>query len=461
MKHKKVQENLSKGHDKDTAKNWKNKAISRGKENNFLRKRIKELQASRASWKDKYFALKKAPKTSAFEGPKAARHQYSLVLVTLILELYKYGSMSLRSCRNSVACMFLAMGISCRIPSHSTIRNWLCKGGFHRLKTEESACGDYVIYLDESIVFGSEKILLILGVLSEKIPQNRALNHSDMEVLFVGANTEWKAEHIEAELIKIAQNKQILYAVSDEGSNLRKAYKSINSIHIADCTHVLANFLKHLYQKDATFESFCKLIGDLRKKWNLSKTNSQFMPPMMRGKMRFANIFPCVYWAETCLNNWENLSKDVQESLVFLQENKDFIGTLSEAGELFKMLCEVLKTQGFGAVQEARILEILEKKYTDAADKKLRTFIENCRQYIADLSQKKSELGRKHVLASSDIIESFFGKFKSKIKANNRTGLTESIFSIANFSQPFSENETKNALEKVKLKDIILTKKRA
>jgi hypothetical protein len=188
--------------------------------------------------------------------------------------------------------MFSAMGISCRVPSHNSIRSWLCKGGFHRLKTEESACGDYVIYVDESIVFGSEKILLILGVLSKKIPQNRALNHSDMEVLFVGANTEWKAEHIEAELAKIAQNKQILYAVSDEGRNLYKAYKSINCVHIADCTHILANFLKHLYQKDATFESFCKLIGDLRKKWNLSKINSQFMPPMCGGKCVLPIFFP-------------------------------------------------------------------------------------------------------------------------------------------------------------------------
>ncbi len=40
------------------------------------------------------------------------------------------------------------------------------------------------------------------------------------------------------------------------------------------------------------------------------------------------------------------------------------------------------------------------------------------------------------------------GKFKSNIKANKGTGLTESIFTIANFSQPFSENETKNAHEK-------------
>jgi hypothetical protein len=52
-----------------------------------------------------------------------------------------------------------------------------------------------------------------------------------------------------------------------------------------------------------------------------------------------------------------------------------------------------------------------------------------------------------------------FGKFKAKIGCNNRSGLTEFIFTIANFSQPFSTDEIKKTLEKVKLKDIKLVKK--
>jgi hypothetical protein len=314
--------------------------------------------------------------------------------------------------------MFVALGISSRIPSHNTIRNWLCKGGFHRLKTQESARGDYVIYVYESIVFGSEKILLILGVSSEKIPQNRALIHSDMEVLYVGANSEWKAEHIESELAKIAKTKQILYAVSDEGHNLRKAYKSLNYTHIEDCTHILANLIKRLYHKDETFEAFRKLIGDLRKKWNLSKENSQYMPPMMRGKMRFANIFPCVNWAKLCLEKWEILRKTVQENLVFLKENEAFIDTLIEVEHVFKMLCETLKNAGFGTAQKAAVLAELALISASAKDEKLLTFIENCKEYLDNLSQKSTLLGQAHLLASSDIIESFFGKFKTKIKAN-------------------------------------------
>ena len=146
--------------------------------------------------------------------------------------MQKYGGMSLRGCRHCVGTMLLILDLGCRIPSHNSIRNWLCKSGYHRVKIGQEQRGVYVIYVDESIVFGSEKVLLILGVRLENIPTDRAVIHADMEVLYVGFSREWKAEHIESELAKIAINKQILYVVSDEGTNLRKAYLSCKYVHI-------------------------------------------------------------------------------------------------------------------------------------------------------------------------------------------------------------------------------------
>jgi len=110
----------------------------------------------------------------------------------------------------------------------------------------------------------------------------------------------------------------------------------LNYKHIEDCAHILANHLKRIYNKDAEFESFRKLIGKLRRDWNLSKTKSQYMPPSMRGKMRFANIFPCVNWAKKRLADWDNLSKDVQNRLTFLKEHTAFIQSLIEVEIAFK-----------------------------------------------------------------------------------------------------------------------------
>lgn len=458
MKQIKITGNASEGQYKGSDKTWKSKAKLRSEENIRLRKRLKELKESRDAWKTKYQNLQEQGTQGVLiGGEKASKHQYSLMLIALLISFQRYGGMSLRGCRHCLGSLLVSLGLTSRLPSHNSIRNWVCKCGFYRLERSSETGGRYVLFVDESIVFGSEKMLLIIGVEEKNIVSNRSLIHEDMEVLYVGASEEWKGESIEEELRKISQTKHIKYIVSDEGNNLRKAYKSLNYTQIEDCTHILANYLKRLYGKDEDFELFRKLIGQLRKEWNLSKANSQYMPPTMRGKMRFANIFPCVKWAEKQLANWANLSTEVQNRLSFLKEKTVLIVSLIEVSHIFKSVCEKLKNEGFGAVQKQAILTELDS--LDVGEK-AKIFIENCTAYLENLTKKSEALEQAHLLCSSDIIESYFGKFKTKINPNNQSGLTEFIFSIANFSQPFSIQETKNALEKIKLKDLKLVKKK-
>jgi hypothetical protein len=278
-------------------------------------------------------------------------------------------------------------------------------------------------------------------------------SHDDISVLYVGANKEWKAEQIKAELEKIERDKKISYVVSDQGCNLRKAYKLLNISHIEDCTHIMANYLKRIYKNDADFEMFRKLIGKLRRDWNLSKTKSKYMPPTMRGKMRFANIFPCISWAKKMLDGWDDLSAEVQESLSFLKEKNDFINSLIEVELIFKLVCQKFKNKGFGKLQKQEILKELSGM---EVREKSSVFIKNCKSYLDNLTIKSELLKEDHLLCSSDIIESYFGKFKVKVNPNSRSGLTEFIFTVATFGKSFSKQEAKQAMESIKCKDLKL-----
>lgn len=459
MKQSKTTRKTSNGQYKYRANNWKKKAIFRREENEKLKKRIKELTYSRDSWKEKHKLEKNRTQScSILEGEKAERHHYSIALTSLVIELYKYGGMSLRSCRHCLSCMFICLGMHGQIPSHSSIRNWICKCGIYRVRMRPASSEGQVIFVDESITFGSEKILLILGVCESKIKTKKALTHEDMCVLYVCAGKEWKGERIKEEIEKIAQREKIKYVVSDQGTNLRKAYKLLNYNHIEDCTHVLANCLKSIYEKDEDFETFRKLIGKLRQSWNLSKQKSQYMPPTMRGKMRFANIFPCVSWARRMLRDWATLSEEVQLKLSFIKENPEFISSLFEVEEIFKFVCAKLKNEGFGLSQKQEILDMFSN---GTWGEKSSVFVENCKDYLTNLTQKKELLGEEHLLCSSDIIESYFGKFKAKVNPNNRSGLTEFIFTIATFGQAFSQEEVKNAMQNIKIKDFKLYNKKA
>ena len=136
-----------------------------------LRKRNSELTKSRDTWKNKYQSVRKLGlNKGVLEGDKAKHHQYALSVVMWVMYLQNYGKMSLRSCRHCIKSLYLVMGLRGRVPSHESIRIWLIKQGNNRVEASMNRTGSRVLYVDESIVIGGEKILLFLGIATTKIP---------------------------------------------------------------------------------------------------------------------------------------------------------------------------------------------------------------------------------------------------------------------------------------------------
>ena len=76
----------------------------------------------------------------------------------------------------------------------------------------------------------------------------------------------------------------------------------------------------------------------------------------------------------------------------------------------------------------------------------------HCKAYLEQLRVQLQKGRYEKVLCTSDIIESYFGKIKSKIKSSSRSGLTEFIFVLATFGQSFSIAETNLALQAITCK---------
>ena len=80
--------------------------------------------------------------------------------------------------------------------------------------------------------------------------------------------------------------------------------------------------------------------------------------------------------------------------------------------------------------------------------------MQNIKSYLDNLDQKRKSIDTDLLLCSSDIIERYSGKFKQKICQNSPHKMTEFIFTIANFSNQFSQEETQNALEFITVKEV-------
>ncbi len=139
----------------------------------------------------------------------------------------------------------------------------------------------------------------------------------------------------------------------------------------------------------------------------LSK-QAKFMPPSVRNKLRFANVFGLILWAKKHLDSWDNLPTEVQNEFSFLQENRVFLEEFYAIQSQSLALQKLLKTQGYSEENHKKVVELLgkneQKEYAKYAIFKQRTV-----EYLAVLEAKKpKEVAKIH--CSSDSIESAFGK---------------------------------------------------
>jgi len=438
---------VKKSQAKDIPKSWKIKAIERGQRLKSSKKRIKELTASRDHWRRKYFSLKNGQGDA---NSKAKRHQYALCWVQFCLRCHQYGGLGLRACRHCLSCMYLCLNIQGRVPSHVSIRNWIIKQGYYQVYDLAKPQGEWVIWVDESVVLGAESILLVLGMPLQEWHFERPLGVRDTHVLWVESRQGWTVQQIQSILQKVKDMVDVQYVVSDQGINLCKAYAQVGLTHIPDCSHVLANGMEKLYKNDPTFDSFIRWAAQLRARWAMSRQKVAFMPPAHRTKARFANVFPLVQWATDVLNRPQDAALvvplEVKNEWTFLEQHRIFIEELSWIDPLSSGIAKILKTQGYNKQSRDLIQQCISQVDLPNTDK-IQAFRDHLTAYLENLEQLCLHLEHKTLVCCSDVIESTFGKFKLKIHPRSPFGMTQFMLAFANFTQTLNLELLKIALE--------------
>jgi len=435
-------------------KKWKQKAVCRNTEIKYLKRKLSDTEKSRIHFRDMFYELKATlPKQTIgkeINTSSAPRHKYPLILVWLCTQWQSYGAMSFRSCRHCLCSVCLILQLEGSLPSHVSIRSWICKCANYRIEKEKNnaGIGKWVYIVDESLSIGNQKILLILGVDLEVQKFENAVTMQETRVLHVDVSNQWKAEQIQPIIEQIAKHHPLAYTLSDRGNNLVKSYTLAGVDFVPDCTHAIANALAHIYENEDTFKEFTALCGLLRKKWIMSKYVA-YAPPSQKSKVRFANIFPLVEWACKMIQlPQEKVPLELKENLDWLPNHKEWLLEFWQIREVSRELCQMWKTEGF--TKENRIkAELLFAKCQSIKAQKFATEMQTYIQLLVPYLEKYP-----NVLCCSDIIESTFGKFKQKIKANSANRMTEFILTIANFGSDFTQQEVKKALTEIKNKDL-------
>ena len=312
----------------------------------------------------------------------------------------------------------------------------------------------YAQIVDESMMIGSEKLLLTLGVPAEH--KGRPLNCNDVNILDIAVADSWNGEAVGTQL-KTASEKvghNPLYVISDNASIMKKGIRCAGLSHQSDISHSLGMFLERMYKNAPDFKDYIKLMAVPKFKYNMKKI-AYLLPPNQRTIARFLNLSQWVKWSSKMLDVYHTLQAEEQAVFAFVPANASLIDELSEVTKCISNIEYLCKNKGISK-------ETVNKSQQEI---KKHLLIGNTRmiqlgQTIIDFLTNEITVIEDHTAYnnSSDIIESLFGKYKARKSPNKLCGVTSFILFMPIYTKLSKGNQKKfdfkAALEEKRIRQI-------
>lgn len=357
-------------------------------------------------------------------------------------------------------------------PSFSSVRKWLGRVGLYELQRKKEYRQDWLFIIDLTLELGSSKGLVILGVsqqhlVEQVLPQERALEHRDVELLALEVMQSTQGKLIEEKLEELTkQVGQPVQILSDHGSDLKKGIelyqqKHQEVIYTYDVTHGMALLLKHELATDERYQSFLQQCHQCRQQ--LQQTELAFLlPPAQRSQCRYFNVEKLINWARKLLDApWETLVELVPtlEPVPLTQRLKDKLGWLIDYQEELDSwaqmvnLTRTLETQLKLCGLNRKSLSIFEQQHlATGINSRLELFQQQILDYLATESSRIQQ--GQTLLATSDVIESLFGKYKHFSSRCPLKEMGQMLLTIPLSTMTLTASVVKQALETVRGLDL-------
>jgi hypothetical protein len=255
--------------------------------------------------------------------------------------------------------------------------------------------------------------------------------------------------------------------VTDGGFDIVLAVRTLNEslgtriVHIEDISHLCARLLKKELGEDKQhLEAFSKEIAACAA--GVRQTDLAYLaPPAMRTKARFMNLSKVATWASRVLG----LLCEVRQGRVAakVMRARRYFGWLRTFAPVVDkiLVCttalervqRIVKHQGLCARSALEVkIELGTLGRASIIGKRLRAWVD---RHLAIATR----LGRP-VLATSDIIESLFGRWKAVIGYHRSAELTTSVLLLPALCGALAPEIVQEALRSVKLADVEAWKER-
>lgn len=356
-----------------------------------------------------------------------ARHRYKELVVRLGTQLYSRINCCFRAVVDILKIINEAFdGILGGIPSRNTIENWVKKCGLDIYNSPKNSreLDKYAMVVDESMVIGSEKLLLRLGVPAQH--KEAPLSAQDVSILDIAVSSSWNSERLKSRLSacveKIGHRHE--YVISDNASVMTRGITLTKLPAHHDISHSLGMFLERCYKNEEDFIAYTKSMSDAQFKHNMKKT-AYLLPPRQRTIARFINLSNWINWSRKMLYIYHNLTLQERTAFAFVPANASLIDEFTEVMECINRIENNCKQNGLSKDTIKQCLKDV-KSILLAGNSRMKTIGDAiCRFLLKEgevLENEKSVHNN-----SSDVIESTFGVYKLRKSPNKLYGVISFI----------------------------------
>ena len=296
---------------------WKRKTTETKTGLRYQKKENKRIKKERDQYKQAMRKAKKELKELKEQNMRSTVCDKTS-LVFLALQLFVVAHIGFRAISRVLAVLALQLGLA-KTPCTQTIINWVTRLSIVRMKHAilpddlhtgiPLFPGGFILLLDASIGLGKGKILTVLALDAKHYLRNPgAPSLQNVKCVAVSVADTWTGETIAVLLQKIiAQIGGPVAYLKDGGTDLGKAVrllgeKGLPSLSIDDISHVVANLLKHEYQKHPMFDVFIQTCGNVSRMFKQTVL-ACLSPPKVSTKARFMNLHRLVKWASQLLKH--------------------------------------------------------------------------------------------------------------------------------------------------------------
>ena len=316
-------------------------------------------------------------------------------------------------------------GMFGKVPAYTSIGYWAQELGLSVYKESCSLFKDkrYALIIDESMMIGSEKLLLTLAVPADN--EGHVMTEKDIVIVDISIAKSWNGTTIEDVLKKVSEKigHDPEYVISDNGSTIGKAVRDAGYRHHLDISHSLGMFLERVYKNEPDFQELSKKVSDARLKYNMQEV-AFIQPPSQRSIARFINMSKWIEWASRMQYVYHTLRDDIKSIYGFIPQNASLVDELSEVMSCINRIEKDIKNNGISHESAARCRQLVRNTLMSGNERqhKIGTFI---LEYL-DRETSFMDEDESHN-ASTDTIESTFGVVKARKSDDKLAGVTPII----------------------------------